>query len=179
MPLTDSAEEQIRQLYAWLRPQHAGDPISVLTISGHQTVLASGDGAEPAQTFVLPLGTATLSADYLRHQPPTAAELENAIMPVEDQLYHARSLADGRSSLFSRDPLLLEVAHAAGVRGSLPLRLSREAVEQTFERLVMVAQGRPAGAEAMPSTAEFSSVLLLLREMLHHLQFDAITLVDY
>lgn len=156
--------------------QPAGQAVSVLLLEPRRLFLASGRGPEPTLCFELELGAEPLLAQFFRHQPPTPGEMENAIMQVEDQLAHARQLAGEAGVLYGRGPLLLDVARAAGLNGDLPLHLTRDAVEQTFERLAMVSLGRPAGSDGLPQSAEFAAVLLILREVLHHLQFEAIQL---
>jgi hypothetical protein len=71
----------------------------------------------------------------------------------------------------------LMVARAIAGDQPLPLSVSRLAIEQAFEDLSMLALGqRPLRfGQALP-TGQFVAVLLILRELLHHLQFDALTL---
>ena len=54
------------------------------------------------------------------------------------------------------------------------MALSREAVEGTFERLAQAASGRPLSSCGIPADPEFAARLLILREFMHHLQFDEI-----
>ena len=49
------------------------------------------------------------------------------------------------------------------------MTLAREAVEHTFQRLAMRAPGLPAGGE-------FAAMLLILRELMHHLDFPSIVI---
>lgn len=168
---------ELSALYARQRAsQPDGQAVSVLLLEPRRLSLASGRDPEPALCFELAIGSDQLAAEYFRHQPPTPGEMENAIMLVEDQLAHARQLAGEGGVLYGTGPQLLAVARAAGLNGDLPLQLTRDAVEQTFERLAMVSLGRPAGSEGLPQSAEFAAVLLILREVLHHLQFEAIQL---
>ena len=48
-------------------------------------------------------------------------------------------------------------------------------MEQTFERLIALALGRPALREGIPTSAEFAATLLIMREFMHHMQFASIT----
>ena len=152
--------------------------VTLLCIAALQTHVVSGREVKPALALSLDLGVQRLSEDFFRHQPPTPAELENAIMLVEDQVARVRSLQDEKSLLISYYPALRDIAVASGLNGPAPLRLTCDAVEQCFERLAMISLGRPAAADSMPKSAEFAATLLILREWMHHLQFDAITLLD-
>ena len=107
---------------------------------------------------------------------PTPLSLENAIATVEDAIMPAsRWLAKPPASiappftLHTRSPLLREVAEVAGVALSTPpARLSRQAVENLFNRLSNQIH-RPGVADtALPQRAEWAAALLILREGLHH-----------
>ena len=54
------------------------------------------------------------------------------------------------------------------------MTLSLDAVERTFDRLALVINGRPAHFEGIPGGNDFAATLLILREFMHHLQFDEI-----
>ena len=67
------------------------------------------------------------------------------------------------------------IAGAAGIVG-LPAMLGRDAVEHVFARLSAVALGRPAASEGLPESTDFIAALLLVRELMHHLDIPAIRL---
>jgi len=170
---------EVTEQYNRLRAEFSADPgVTLLSIAALQTHVVSGREASPSLTLSLDLGTQRVSEDFFHHQPPTPAELENAIMLVEDQLACMRSLRDEKSLLISDYSALRDIAVASGLNGPAPLRLTCDAVEQCFERLAMISQGRPAATDSLPKSAEFAATLLILREWMHHLQFDAITLLD-
>jgi hypothetical protein len=51
-------------------------------------------------------------------------------------------------------------------------------VERVFNRLAAVAQGRPAAHEGLPEDPAFAARLLVLRELMHHMPFAAVTLLS-
>lgn len=172
--------QDLSKQYHRLRVEFSAEPgITLLSIAALQTQVVSGHEAVPALSLSLDLGAQRVADAFFLHLPPTSAELENAIMQVEDQLVRVRSLQESRSLLIGHYPALQDIALAAGLRGPAPLRLTRDAVEQCFERLAMISLGRPAAADSMPKSAEFAATLLILREWMHHLQFDSITLLDF
>jgi hypothetical protein len=173
-----ACEQHIRQCYAEWRTRMASPrAITVLSIEPHWILLASGAGEEPGEIFLLEFGWQSLTESFFHHQPPGAIELEEAIVPVEDHLAFARALAGNGSLLCSSDAQLLMVARAIGLQQPLPLVLSRQAVEQAFEELSMVALGqRPPRFDGPFAGEGFVAVLLILREFLHHLQFDQLTI---
>lgn len=107
---------------------------------------------------------------------PTPLSLENAIATVEDAVMPAsRWLAKPPAgtappfTLHTRSPLLCEVAEVAGVALSTPpARLSRQAVENLFNRLSDQIHRPGATDTALPQRAEWAAALLILREALHH-----------
>lgn len=106
---------------------------------------------------------------------PTPLSLENAIATVEDAVMPAtRWLAEPlagtapSSILYTRSPLLREVAEAAGVALSTPpTRLSQQAVENLFNRMADQIH-RHVVDTALPQRADWAAALLILREALHH-----------
>lgn len=114
----------------------------------------------------LALGWRTIAQSF-RHDPPSSLELENAIAAVEDELARVHeSIAKGLTPV-TDDPGIRDVAAAAGVAPGAQMTVTVEAVEQAFQRLAIRAPGLPAGAQ-------FAATLLILRELMHHLQFPAL-----
>jgi exopolyphosphatase/pppGpp-phosphohydrolase len=175
----DAALEARRQYQVARAGAAPGAPITALHIGAQHTAVVSGCGAEPDATLVLAIGAQKTARDFFRRSQPTPLELENAIAMVEEEVTRAVTVVARGSTLHGADPAVREIARLAGVasgaRGA-PVTLVLEAMEQTFNRLVAVAEGRPARQEALPDNAEFAAGLLILREFMHHLRFDAITL---
>lgn len=171
-------ENEIRRRYRALRAGAAtGAPITVLHIGPEQTALASGLGAEAETVWLLEIGSRRTAADFFKHSPPTPAELEAAIMGVEDEVTRARTLAASSSTLLSNDAAIRQIAHLAGLADGPGLLLSLEVVERQFDLLASLSQGRPAASAGIPDEPAFAATLLILREFMHHLQFSALGLV--
>ncbi|HTI95957.1 MAG TPA: hypothetical protein VL425_05530 [Rudaea sp.] len=144
-------------------------PQAVLGMGAERTTL-SQDGVA---TVVAP-GWAQLQRACLNRWPPHPADMENAIALIEDELM--RLPRDLRHLHVSSDePMLREIAHAAGLQEN-DKRLDRDVVERVFERLAAVALGRPNAQERLPETPRFAAILLILREMMHHLDISSIRL---
>jgi exopolyphosphatase/pppGpp-phosphohydrolase len=151
-----------------------GTPISVLHIGEQQTTVAAGTGAEPSTVFKLPIGSRKTAVEYFQHNPPTPGEMENAIVAVEDAVASARTITSGGTRLFTTDEAIRKIALISGVTDGAELILTRDAMEQTFERLTAVTLGRPDSRKEIPANVEFAATLLILREFMHHLQFLSI-----
>lgn len=146
---------------------------TMLQIGEEQTVVTSRSGIESAPPITLPMGSVK-TAQYFNHNPPTEAEMENAIMLVEDELFRIRHSIVKGSTLSTTDVSVRTIAKIAGVSDQPNLTLTRDLVEQTYNRLAAIVQGRPASQDLIPTTAEFSATLLILREFMHHLNFASI-----
>ena len=115
------------------------------------------------------LGWRTLAREHLKHDPPSPLELEDAIAAIEDGIAGAGISIPGESTAESADPLVREIASLAGLPAEGPAALSREAVEQLFQRLASRMPGLPAGPR-------FAATLLILRELMHHLRIASLSL---
>jgi hypothetical protein len=98
---------------------------------------------------------------------PSELGLENAIAAVEDELARVHGSIVKGAAVLTDDATVRDIALAAGVPAGAEMTLSVEAVEQMFQRLAARAPGLPAGRE-------FAGKLLILRELMHHLDFPSI-----
>ena len=145
----------------------------MLHIGEEQTIVTSRSGIKSAPPMTLPMGSVK-TAKYFKHNPPNEAEMENAIMLVEDELFRIRHSIVKGSTLSTTDVSVRTIARIAGVPDQPNLTLTRDLVEQTFNRLAAIVQGRPASLDSIPTSEEFSATLLILREFMHHLDFASI-----
>jgi exopolyphosphatase/pppGpp-phosphohydrolase len=174
-PAALEAEAGIRHVYRAVRAQVGPtETLTVLHIAAGHTAVAAGQGAEAAVTWVLPIGALKTAQRFFRRSPPTPLELENAIATVEDEVMRLPALLPPRSTLWSVDPVVRDIALMAGVAPGACMVLPLDRMEQTFERLAAVAEGRPVMLEGLPESTEFAAALLILREFMHHLGFSAL-----
>jgi exopolyphosphatase/pppGpp-phosphohydrolase len=140
-----------------------------------------GEGVEHS----LPLGSVKIAEAFFKPYPPRPLNLENAIAAVEDELFKLRHLAAEmpRSVLQSSNGSIRQIALACGVGAGAVL--AADAVERAFNDLVALSAGGrsafvSAGGDAAPWAldARSGAVLLILREFLHHMKFDAIRVLD-
>ncbi|SCK06943.1 hypothetical protein [Vogesella sp. LIG4] len=173
-----AADSGILQLYQRARLRQAAGAITVLRLGADQCAFASGSGAAPEALLTVALGSRR-SAELFRHVPPTAYEMEEAIMVVEDALAPLRAQLLADATLYCDDALVHEVARHAGIvgGGSEEVWLPTTQLEFTFGRFAEVVQGRPARTEGLPLDGEFAATLLIVRELTHHLGFDGLYLL--
>lgn len=139
------------------------------------TVLCTEDGHVVLQKE-LQLGTASLARQWMRHTPPTPLDIEHAIEQTEDVVMPlAAKLVRTEQLLLSGTGAAL-MLQAVGAAPDAALQWSLDEVEDLFNRIAMVSQGRPSGQEALPTAPEFYAAMVILRECLHHLRFGEVIL---
>jgi exopolyphosphatase/pppGpp-phosphohydrolase len=152
-----------------------GTSITVLHIGEEQTAVATGTTTEPDAVLLLSIGSKRTAADFFKHTPPTPGELENAIMVVEDEVTRLRAITKADSTLFTSDAAIREIAIISGVPDRSELILTIEAMERSFEKLAAITLGKPASSAGIPANPAFAATLLIVRELMHHLQFASVT----
>jgi len=106
-----------------------------------------------------------------------ASQLERAIEWTEDRIQAAQILVPEGAQLFTSEADVHALAHASGMTANSPV-LHVDAVEQTFSRLVMQSMGQAAPQNALPATARFFATVVFVRELMHHLHFPQIHLLN-
>lgn len=139
------------------------------------TVLCTEDGRVVLQQD-LALGTAWLARPWMRHTPPTSLDLEHAIEQTEDVVMPLAAKLVRTERLQLRGTGAALILQSVGARPDETLRWSLDEVEDLFNRIAMVSQGRPSTQEALSTAPEFYAAMVILRECLHHLRFSEVVL---
>jgi hypothetical protein len=126
--------------------------------------------ATGAPEVVVDAGVDHLASTVFRHDPPTPAELEQAIDIVEDALMATRLAHTERGELVTADALIRSMPglHDEGSR------LTRDEVEALFQRMASVSLGNPGARGDLPAGNQACAALLLLRECMHHLGYAGV-----
>jgi hypothetical protein len=152
------------------------DRITTLHI-GEQSIRLTAT-TDPGLDSVLLLGTHELGNGPWRNEPPSPLEIENAIEFVEDLVMPlAKSLPEG-TTLVTHDAEARHLVVVARPGEDPAPPLSVEHVERVFNSVVAVSQGRPVASSDLPPQAAFAAYVLILRELMHHLGFDSITVKE-
>lgn len=138
-------------------------PRLALDIGARETVITAATGT----TWTLPVGTGSLWP--LSGNGPSALAVENGIQTVEDAIERiaaevprgAHMVLSGRSLA----PLQRGGAIAALAQGSIGL----EDIEREYQLLAARAVGAPSARGTGFDDAAGDAVLLILRELMHHL----------
>ncbi len=86
----------------------------------------------------------------------------------------ARSLPSQDASLVSMNPTLLEFARSVGAASDGGSVMSLDVVEALFQRLASASLGHPSAMQGLPPGPEAASILLILREFMHHLGYASV-----
>ncbi len=153
---------------------------TVIDIGGGSTEIITGGRTNPEQTFSLQIGSVRLKERFLKHDPPTPAELEAAIAAVEDTLSLPGSARLSGSTLVGVAGTATSLAHLAlGLRDFNPhavsgYRMPYPVAEQLFRKLSSMPSTIIRGlSSAMEGRADvIAAGALILREVMAHLGFD-------
>jgi len=129
----------------------------------------------PLKELSLPIGPGRLAAKVFSRELPSPVELEQAIEVVENALDATGLAAEPRGELVTTDAVVRQLPGLAVGHGAL----SRADVESLFQRLASASLGQPSAALGLPAGREAAATLLLLRELMHHLGFEAVRVADH
>ena len=138
----------------------AAPPCVTLHLGAVQGWLALSDD----ERHELPLGLHTLAQYRFKRQMPDALALEQGIEEVEDAIMPAGPWLPRPVHLQTHDALLHDIACVAMAENVL----TRDAVEQLFERLARQAERAGPADALLPQDPVWAAALLVLRECLHH-----------
>lgn len=175
----DANDTAGRALYATAREKLSGpDAIVALSLDDEAVRLAFGIGPQPEQVASLPLGLRTLADKFFGSGTFSELSIEQAIEQVEERVMPWRRKLPSAARLFTGGADMIDIARRAGMPDENDAWvLSTDSVEQVFNRWIARVQGRPVSQDDLPLTPRFSSGLLVLRECLHHLGFNGVTVL--
>lgn len=137
------------------------------------------DGAQNSTELGrMDIGYAAMETLFFKQGHLNAASLERAIEWTEDLITAARILVPAGAQLWTREADVRELAQVSGLNLRVHSVLHVDAVEQTFSRLVMQSMGQASAQEMLPETARFYATVVFVRELMHHLHFSQIHLLD-
>ena len=182
-----SAMQNLRGLLGPAIQSHQG--MAVFDIDQHMSYLMVSEGSHghvaPVVHF-MHLGLKMLTDRTFKKRMPNGAQLETAILVVEDAVMPLARLVPPSTVLATRDPLLLHIARTAAGDMALgeafpapdcaPPAVSREAIETLFNQAAdQVLRGVPD--TRLPQEPVWLAGLLVLREAMHHWQFPMLRLL--
>lgn len=132
------------------------------------------DAQTGVQIGTVEAGPQAISDQHFGNGTLTPIALERAIEWTEDHIQAARLQVPAGAKLVTYAPEIRHLAELAGLQGTT-LHLRIDAVEQLFSRLVLQAFGQSSLQDSLPYSPRVFASVVMLREMLHHLHFDGVT----
>lgn len=114
----------------------------------------------------LSVGWQTIARDHFKADPPSPLDLENAIAAIEDEIARVHRTVARGPVVVTTDETVRDVALASGLPEGAEMVLPIDPVERLYARL--------AGPRGLPGNPRFAATLLVLRELMHHLEIDRI-----
>ncbi len=115
--------------------------------------------------------------DTLKHEPATEYELEMGIAEIEEDLMKVVRKLPAERSLFSSNSEVKKIAMVAGLDIEKRVDLDIDTVEDIFRKMSGVAYGTPSSRFNIPEDREFTAMVLVLREMMHHTGYDKVSVI--
>ena len=112
---------------------------------------------------------------FFVHDIPTEGEIEHAINYLEDTIMSRMDMVSREPQpLFTDDPELIALLNPQGLEVR---EYDRDAVEEMFSRYALLSMGRSPAYEKVTMDARKYAALLVIREILHHMNFTGIHLI--
>jgi hypothetical protein len=156
--------------------QTRASEITLLELGDDTSLVHLMAGEEMRLCKEFALGVDGLMRLCLIHEPPWPIELERAIELTEEAVMPLASQFADTAGLILQGLGASLIASTLQTSDISQTVLTLDEVEDLFNRLVAVSQGRPASQEKLPTNARFFGALLILREFMHHLHFAEVTL---
>jgi hypothetical protein len=122
----------------------------------------------------LNLGFEAISEKFFRHNIPTANEVEFAINLIEDELMSNKKLINHNETLICMDENSVKT-FAQNKKGQNIF--TRQYIEDIFSQYAYYSMGGPLSEEARDITREYFANVLIVREIMHHLDFREIEII--
>ena len=147
-----------------------------LHIAARETVAALRVPGAEDRRFVLPIGCDTLWPLPAHGGGPSPLELENAIQVVEDQIEGLHRHVPAGSRLMVGARALAPLQRVGAIRGVPNGAIGLADIEHEYQQLAARAMGAPSARGSGFDHPAGDALVLILRECLHHLGFDAVHL---
>ncbi len=132
------------------------------------------DNGRLMKDIELPLGAERIIRDFFRRDVPSEAEVEYAINFIEDELMSDKDLVNDGEKLY----LPGEMTALLNLREEKDESLSKQTVEEIFTTYALVSMGPSPVYDSVDMNRENYAKLLVLREILHHLNFEDLHFID-
>ncbi|MBT9552411.1 MAG: hypothetical protein IV088_16290 [Hydrogenophaga sp.] len=137
-------------------------------------VLSLPDGGE--SRWHLPIGWAVLWPGPVGPSGPSALAIEQAIQTVEDQVERLAGHIPAGARLVVAAGAMAPLQRAGAIWGLAHEAIARAQIEREYQQLAARSVGAPSAKGSGFDDPAGDALVLILRECLHHLGFDAVHL---
>lgn len=125
----------------------------------------------PKSKIILKMGYRTIAQLFFKQNIPTEAEMDYAINFIEEELMRDRRLIGEKGELLTSFEPLAEIFRKNNL---LDKTISRRRVEDLFTAYAEVIMGARTSLWQAEITAEDVALILLMREIMYHLDFQVL-----
>ena len=125
-----------------------------------------------AKRIELDFGIKIIEEKYFKSDVPSEADVEYAINFIEDGLMSNEELVNDEDELYMDDKFMRGILN----RENENKEMTRQEIEEIFTTYALVSMGRSPVYDDVEMNKEKYAKLLILREIMHHLNFTRINL---
>ncbi len=123
----------------------------------------------------LEAGFKYLTDTFFKKDFPTEIETEYAINYIEDELMKYKELANNDENLVFTHEKFLSILGKNGYEKNI---YSHNNIESIFSKYASIVMGEPLSRLNIELNNEDYAIVLLLREIMYHLKFEEVTIVN-
>ncbi|MGE0079352.1 MAG: hypothetical protein AB7S48_15940 [Bacteroidales bacterium] len=146
-------------------------PTFHLTIEDDLLIFKMQQDNKVIQEVALNAGYRFIANKFFEHEIPTESETDYAINYIEDELMSNKTLQQNNKELYTSDSTIIGVLRKNSITTTIN---SRQSIEDLFSRYARVIVGAPASELPAAITRNDFAAILVLREILHHLNFEVL-----
>lgn len=149
--------------------------IRFLTIDSETVTFTFITDKKYRNEIIINIGFQKIAKNYFKRSIPSESEVEYAINYIEDELMRFKELINNGEVLFSNNEIIMDIFSS---QNSDKNEYSRQTIENLFTKYANLSMNNLNISTNLDITHEKYAILLILREIMHHLDFEKIYLVN-
>ena len=119
--------------------------------------------------LLLNIGVDKIVRSFFKNEIPNEGEIENAINYIEDILMSLKELRNNNEELYCVDLLAWKILGDK-------MEFSRQEIEEIFTKYAIQSLGQKSSHSTIKMNHKKYAVILIIREIMHHLNFEKLNL---
>ncbi len=146
----------------------------ILGMDTHETIFYFGGRNKLNSKIELGFGYQDITDKFFHKHVPGESEIEYAINYIEDELMSNDELVNVEDALYMDEKQIADLLNPFQLQNN---KVSREEIEEIFTKYAFISMSRlPVYGDEQMSNEKYAKVLLL-REIMHHLNFLSINII--